>query len=119
MNTTLPHHERPSSRRDFLARAGGGLGLVALAALAEDTHAAAPPATPAGPLAARRPHFEPAATACVLAVPRSMPRSPLEYIELPRRLLPVESPVIAIPALPLKAMTLPGVVRVLHATPWG
>src|SRR5213595_3343702 len=29
----LPHHEIPHSRRDFLARAGGGLGLVALSAL--------------------------------------------------------------------------------------
>src|SRR5262245_1668163 len=50
----MPHYERPTSRRDFLARAGGGLGLVALAALAEDTHANTPPNT----LDARKPHFE-------------------------------------------------------------
>ncbi len=59
-----PHHELPSSRRDFLARAGGGLGLLALASLLEDeAQAAAPPleslTRPArhGPLAPRRPHF--------------------------------------------------------------
>jgi hypothetical protein len=40
----LPHHERPTSRRDFLARAGGGAGLLALAALAEsEGRSAAPP----------------------------------------------------------------------------
>ena len=27
------HHEQPQSRRDFLARAGGGLGMLALADL--------------------------------------------------------------------------------------
>jgi hypothetical protein len=31
----LVHHERPSSRRDFLARAGGGFGLLALLSLLE------------------------------------------------------------------------------------
>jgi hypothetical protein len=60
----MPHHERPSSRRDFLARAGGGLGLLALAAL-EDTHAAAPPGTSANPLAARTPHFTPTARSVI------------------------------------------------------
>jgi hypothetical protein len=56
---TLPHHEQPNSRRDFLARAGGGMGLLALSALMEqDVHAAAPPATgPANPLAAKKPHL--------------------------------------------------------------
>ncbi len=57
----MPHHERPTSRRDFLARAGGGFGLLALAALTEDAHAAAPPATSSNLLAVRRPHFEPTA----------------------------------------------------------
>lgn len=53
-----PHHERPSSRRDFLARAGGGFGLVALAALLDESQAAAPPMSdPPSPLAAKRPHF--------------------------------------------------------------
>jgi hypothetical protein len=53
----LPHHERPASRRDFLARAGGGMGLLALSALLEqDAPAAAPPAGgPGNPLAAKKP----------------------------------------------------------------
>ena len=33
MNAFLPHHDRPSSRRDFLARAGGGFGALALSAM--------------------------------------------------------------------------------------
>src|SRR5687768_12543617 len=37
----LPHHEVPHSRRDFLARAGGGLGLVALGALEDKAHGSA------------------------------------------------------------------------------
>jgi hypothetical protein len=49
------HHEAPLSRRDFLARAGGGLGLLALYSLLEGEAAAA---TPAGnPLAPRPSHF--------------------------------------------------------------
>ncbi len=59
MTTPLPHHERPSSRRDFLARAGGGLGQLALAALLEDeAGGAAPPAPVRGPLAPRPTHFK-------------------------------------------------------------
>jgi hypothetical protein len=52
----MPHHELPSSRRDFLARAGGGLGLVALSALME-AQAAGPPTPATGPLAPKTPHF--------------------------------------------------------------
>jgi hypothetical protein len=37
------HHENPVSRRDFLARAGAGCGLLALAALEAESQAAAPP----------------------------------------------------------------------------
>src|SRR5689334_4570408 len=38
----VPHRETPASRRDFLARAGGGLGLLALSALTHrEAHAAA------------------------------------------------------------------------------
>ncbi len=48
------HVERPASRRDFLARAGGGLGLVALSAL--EAQAAAPPTPASGPLAPKPPH---------------------------------------------------------------
>src|SRR4051794_17333799 len=59
----MPHHARPHSRRDFLARAGGGLGLLALADLLQrDGHAAGntggrAPGSPPNPLAAREPHF--------------------------------------------------------------
>src|SRR5690242_5805987 len=54
-----PHHERPASRRDFLARAGGGFGLLALLSLLEQDGRAgeAAPAAPNNPLAARRPHY--------------------------------------------------------------
>jgi hypothetical protein len=53
-----PHHERPASRRDFLARAGGGFGLLALLSLLEQDGRAAESAAvaPNNPLAARRPH---------------------------------------------------------------
>jgi hypothetical protein len=50
------HHKPAASRRDFLARAGAGFGLVALAAL-EDARSAAPPPHAASPLAAKKPHF--------------------------------------------------------------
>src|SRR4051812_21120081 len=55
----LPPSDWAASRRDFLARAGGGLGLLALASLLdEDAHAAAPPARVSDdPLAAHAPHF--------------------------------------------------------------
>src|SRR5262249_20726292 len=52
----MPHFELPSSRRDFLARAGGGLGLVALSALME-AQGAGPPVPATGPLAPKKPHF--------------------------------------------------------------
>ncbi|MFO0846424.1 MAG: DUF1501 domain-containing protein [Gemmataceae bacterium] len=63
MNT--PHHERPASRRDDLARAGGGLGLVALSAMLDDAHAAAPRGFAANPLAAKPPHFAPTAKSVI------------------------------------------------------
>src|SRR5262245_49766347 len=51
----LPHHEMPCSRRDFLTRSGGGIGLLALLSLMErDGHAAAGAHTPGSPNA---PHF--------------------------------------------------------------
>src|SRR4051812_33617165 len=66
-NPLAPHHERPTSRRDFLARAGGGLGLVALSALLDqESRGAAPPSdSPPSPLGARRPHFEPSAKSVI------------------------------------------------------
>jgi hypothetical protein len=56
--SVLPHHESAHSRRDFLARAGGGLGLLALLDLLEgDARGAETSARdPANPMAARRPH---------------------------------------------------------------
>jgi hypothetical protein len=54
----LPHRETPTSRRDFLARAGGGMGLLALASLLEQD-------SPASPLTARKPHFEPTAKSVI------------------------------------------------------
>ncbi|HJT34923.1 MAG TPA: DUF1501 domain-containing protein [Pirellulales bacterium] len=51
----LPHREPPRSRRDFLLRAGGGLGALALASLLRND-AQATQAT-ANPLAPRPPHF--------------------------------------------------------------
>ena len=55
----IPHRERVTSRRDFLARAGLGFGGLALAAmLAEDeARAEAPEIDALRPLAPRSPHF--------------------------------------------------------------
>src|SRR5262245_36793706 len=55
----LPHFERPASRRDFLTRAGGGLGMLALLSLLEEEGrgAAGPSLRPADPLGAKKPHF--------------------------------------------------------------
>lgn len=55
--------EIPRSRRDFLARAGGGMGAVALAALMGQRLTGNEPedAEAANPLASREPHFAPRA----------------------------------------------------------
>ncbi|MGE0756157.1 MAG: DUF1501 domain-containing protein [Pirellulaceae bacterium] len=53
-------YERPRSRRDFLARSGAGIGLLALADLLQDEAQAADAEPRRGnPLAPRGPHFEP------------------------------------------------------------
>src|SRR3954452_13667331 len=58
MHSSFPQRERPASRREFLQRAGGGLGMLALLSLLEEQgRAAAPPVSGEGPLAAREPHF--------------------------------------------------------------
>ena len=50
--------QAPLSRRGFLQRAGAGFGMLALASLLrQEGLLAADAAAPAGPLAARRPHF--------------------------------------------------------------
>lgn len=54
----LPHHETPHSRRDFLMRAGGGLGWLAYLALGQDqTRADQRDVKPGNPLNARPAHF--------------------------------------------------------------
>src|ERR1051326_9292143 len=46
-----------SSRREFLRRAGGGFGLLALASLLDRDGLLAAPVAPLNPLAPKRPHF--------------------------------------------------------------
>jgi hypothetical protein len=53
-----------ASRRDFLARAGGGFGLLALAGLLDRADASAPAGTP-NPLAPKSPHFPAKAKAVI------------------------------------------------------
>jgi hypothetical protein len=56
----LPHHERLTTRRDFLRRGGGGFGAVALASLLGDSNLLAAlgnPGSAVNPLAPRLPHF--------------------------------------------------------------
>src|SRR5258708_23650 len=53
----MPHREMPYSRRDFLTRAGGGLGLLALFSLLEREGRATEGAAP-NLLAAQKPHAE-------------------------------------------------------------
>jgi hypothetical protein len=64
----IPHVELPGTRRDFLVRAGGGFGAVALTYLlqADRLRANAPVGNaPGSPLAPRRPHFPAKAKACI------------------------------------------------------
>src|SRR5687767_14261038 len=51
----VPHHERPATRRDFLARAGAGFGALANLLEGNGARAAAAP-SPLSPLAPRLPH---------------------------------------------------------------
>jgi len=62
-----PHHERSQSRRDFLAQAGGGFGLLALLSLLEGDAkgSEASEAQPGNPLAAKSPHYRPAAKSVI------------------------------------------------------
>jgi hypothetical protein len=56
----FPHHERPVSRRDFLARAGGGMGMLALLSLMEEEARGG-----ASPTLAKAPHFTPTARSVI------------------------------------------------------
>jgi hypothetical protein len=60
----MPHREMPCSRRDFLTRAGGGLGLLALFSLLEREGGAAE-GTAGNLLAAHKPHFKPMAKSVI------------------------------------------------------
>jgi hypothetical protein len=62
----FPHTVWPTTRRDFLARAGLGFGGLALAALlAEEARAEMPEIDPLRPLALRRPHDPAKAKSCI------------------------------------------------------
>ncbi|MEX2026021.1 MAG: DUF1501 domain-containing protein, partial [Pirellulaceae bacterium] len=54
----MPHFDQPTSRRDFLTRAGGGFGALALSSLLRrDLSAADTSADIGNPIAPRQPHF--------------------------------------------------------------
>ena len=62
----IPHREPASSRRDFLVRAGGGFGALALASmLAEETRGATSGPEISGVLPPGRSHFEPTARSVI------------------------------------------------------
>ena len=65
--TSVPHHQPTHSRRDFLTRAGGGFGLLALlASLERDARGeASANRNPANPLMPRRPHVHARATSVI------------------------------------------------------
>src|SRR2546423_14962025 len=52
----IPHHGRPSSRREFLARAGGGFGALALAYLLGEKSARGAESSELSPLFPKTPH---------------------------------------------------------------
>src|SRR5438445_5307756 len=59
----MSHKRRPTSRRDFLTNAGGGLGAIALSAmLAADSVKGA---TAPDPLRPKTPHFKPTAKSVI------------------------------------------------------
>src|SRR5260370_41420339 len=57
------HHERPVSRRDFLTRAGGGMGMLALLSLMDETARGAD--SPLSPTLPKAPHFKPTAKSVI------------------------------------------------------
>ncbi len=61
----IPHHDYTTTRRDFLARAGGGFGALALSHLLGGTSLGAALATEKNPLAPKAPHFAPKAKSVI------------------------------------------------------
>jgi hypothetical protein len=53
----IPHHEAVLSRRDFLLRAGGGFGALALSGLFQHEKLLAAGSSGSSPFSAKRPHF--------------------------------------------------------------
>src|SRR5213078_408614 len=70
-NQTCGRFARPVSRRDFLMRAGGGLGVLALG----DLLSAAPVDASLDPLAPRAPHFAPKAKSIIWLFMEGAPSS--------------------------------------------
>src|SRR5687767_14868041 len=61
----LPHHTRATSRRDFLARAGGGFGALAMSYLMSQSATAAAATAQLSPLASKLPHYRPRAKSVI------------------------------------------------------
>ena len=61
----IPHHEFVTTRRDFLTRAGGGFGALALSHLLQGSSLAAALAADKNPLASKAPHFQPRAKSVI------------------------------------------------------
>jgi uncharacterized protein DUF1501 len=65
LHQTCGRFALPATRRQFLARAGAGLGLVALGDLLQSQSQGAEQTPPAGGMAPRPPHFAPKATSVI------------------------------------------------------
>jgi hypothetical protein len=59
------HHESPTSRRDFLVRAGSGFGSLALMSLLQSDMRAADAHRAKSPMAVKSPHFPPTAKSVI------------------------------------------------------
>src|ERR1051325_129509 len=64
-NQSCGRFSRPTTRRDFLAKAGAGFGLLALADLLGNSATASEMTAAANPLAVRPPHFAPKAKSVI------------------------------------------------------
>ena len=61
----IPHHELVTTRRDFLTRAGGGFGALALCSMLQGSSLGAAIAAESNPLAPKKPHFAPKAKSVI------------------------------------------------------